>query len=169
MSEPYRAAILTVSDKGSRGERVDTAGPAVAALLRDAGHEVVDTAIVPDVRAAIGARLRTWADSRAADVVLTTGGTGLSPRDVTPEATLDVAERLVPGLAELMREEGRKTTHLSSLSRSVAVTRGRTLIVNLPGSEKGAVESLQAILELLPHAVELLKGEAGERHPVDRV
>jgi molybdopterin adenylyltransferase len=166
---PYRVAVLTVSDKGSRGERVDTAGPAVAALVRDGGHDVVATATVPDVRATIADRLRSWADSHAADIILTTGGTGLAPRDVTPEATLDVAERLVPGLAELMREEGRKSTHLSSLSRSVAVVRGRTLIVNLPGSEKGAVESLQAILELLPHAVELLQGEARERHPVDRV
>jgi molybdenum cofactor synthesis domain-containing protein len=158
-----------VSDKGARGERVDTAGPAVAALVREAGNEVVDTAIVPDVRASIAARLRVWADSHAADVILTTGGTGLGPRDVTPEATLEVGERLVPGLAELMREEGRKSTHLSSLSRSVVVARGRTLIVNLPGSEKGAVESLQAIIELLPHAVELLQGDAQERHPVDRV
>lgn len=166
---PYRVAVLTVSDKGARGERVDTAGPAVAALMREAGNEVIDTAIVPDVHAAIAGRLRTWADSHAADVILTTGGTGLAPRDVTPEATLDVGERLVPGLAELMREEGRKSTHLSSLSRSVVVTRGSTLIVNLPGSEKGAVESLQAILELLPHAVELLQGDARERHPVDRV
>ena len=145
------------------------AGPAVAALIRKAGNEVIDTAIVADLRSAIGDRLRTWADSNAADVILTTGGTGLSPRDLTPEATLDVGERLVPGLPELMRDEGRKSTHLSSLSRSVAVTRGRTLIVNLPGSEKGAVESLQAILELLPHAVELLQGDVRERHPVDRV
>jgi molybdenum cofactor synthesis domain-containing protein len=164
-----RAAILTVSDKGARGERVDTAGPAVASLLATIDATAVETAIVADVRDEIAARLRRWADESRVDLVLTTGGTGLTPRDVTPEATLDVAERLVPGIAELMRESGRKSTHLSSLSRSVAVTRGRTLIVNLPGSERGARESLESILELLPHAVELLRGDAGEGHPVDRV
>jgi molybdenum cofactor synthesis domain-containing protein len=164
-----RAGILTVSDKGSRGERVDTAGPAVAALLASIGGEAVETAILADDRAQIGAQLRQWADDAKLDLVLTAGGTGLSPRDLTPEATLDVAERLVPGLAELMREEGRKSTHLSSLSRSVAVTRGRTLIVNLPGSEKGARESLQAILELLPHAIETLRSGGIEEHPVDKV
>jgi molybdenum cofactor synthesis domain-containing protein len=164
-----RVGILTVSDKGSRGERVDTAGPAVAALLASIGGEAIETAILADDRAQIAALLRRWADDAKLDLVLTTGGTGLSPRDLTPEATLDVAERLVPGLAELMREEGRQSTHLSSLSRSVAVTRGRTLIVNLPGSEKGARESLQAILELLPHAIETLRSGGIEEHPVDKV
>jgi len=161
-----RAGILTVSDKGSRGERVDTAGPAVAALLDSIGAEAVEVAILPDVREQIAAQLRRWADEVKLDLVLTTGGTGLSPRDVTPEATLDVAERQVPGIGELMRETGRASTHMASLSRSVAVTRGRTLIVNLPGSERGARESLQSILELLPHAIETLRGEAGEQHPV---
>jgi molybdopterin adenylyltransferase len=164
-----RAGILTVSDKGSRGERIDTAGPAVAALLDGIGAEAVELAMLPDVREQIAARLRRWCDESKLDLVVTTGGTGLSPRDLTPEATLDVAERLVPGLAELMREEGRKSTHLSSLSRAVAVTRGRTLIVNLPGSEKGARESLQAILELLPHAIETLRSGGIEEHPVDKV
>jgi molybdenum cofactor synthesis domain-containing protein len=163
-----RAAVLTVSDKGSRGERVDTAGPAVQEVLRGAGAEVTTTAVVADERAAIAAQLRHWADGGAVDLIVTTGGTGLAPRDVTPEATLDVAERLVPGIAEVMREAGRRSTHLAALSRSVVVTRGRTLIVNLPGSERGARESLQAVLELLPHAVELLRGDAGEQHPVDR-
>ena len=164
-----RAGILTVSDKGSRGERTDTAGPAVAALLDGIGAEAVELAILPDARDQIAALLRRWCDETKLDLVLTTGGTGLSPRDLTPEATLDVAERQVPGLAELMREEGRKSTHLSSLSRSVAVTRGRTLIVNLPGSERGARESLQAILELLPHALETLRSGSVEEHPVDKV
>jgi molybdopterin adenylyltransferase len=161
-----RAGVLTVSDKGARGERVDTAGPAVGELLRRFGVEVVETTIVPDVREEVAARLRLWADESRLDLVLTTGGTGLSPRDLTPEATLDVAERHVPGIAEVMREAGRRSTHLAAISRAVAVTRGRTLIINLPGSERGARESLQAVLDLLPHAVELLRGDAGEQHPV---
>ena len=161
-----RTAVLTVSDKGARGERVDTAGPAVSELLRGIGAEVVEAVVVPDDRAVIAGRLRTWADVDAIDLIVTTGGTGLALRDVTPEATLDVAERQVPGIAEVMRETGRRSTHLAALSRSVVVTRGRTLIVNLPGSERGARESLQAVLELLPHAVELLRGDAGEQHPV---
>lgn len=164
-----RAGVLTVSDKSARGERVDTAGPAVATLVATIGAEVVETAVLPDSRETIAAQIRRWADESKLDLVLTTGGTGLSPRDVTPEATLDVADRLVPGIAELMRQAGRKSTHLASLSRAVAVTRSRTLILNLPGSERGARESLEAILELLPHAVETLSGEAGEQHPVDKV
>lgn len=164
-----RAGVLTVSDKSARGERVDTAGPAVATLVATIGAEVVETAVLPDSRQTIAAQIRRWADESQLHLVLTTGGTGLSPRDVTPEATLDVADRLVPGIAELMRQAGRKSTHLASLSRAVAVTRSRTLILNLPGSERGARESLEAILELLPHAVETLSGEAGEQHPVDKV
>jgi molybdenum cofactor synthesis domain-containing protein len=132
------------------------------------GAEVVETGLIADDRWRIADRLRAFADQSHLDLVLTTGGTGLAPRDVTPEATLDIAERLVPGMAELMRAKGLESTHLSSLSRSVAVTRGRTLIVNLPGSERGATESLQAIMELIPHAVELLRGDAGEEHPLDR-
>jgi molybdenum cofactor synthesis domain-containing protein len=162
-----RVGILTVSDKGSRGERVDTAGPALASVIEARGGSVEQREIVADERALIAGRLRAWGDMGTLDVILTTGGTGLAPRDVTPEATLDVADRLVPGLAELMRERGRASTPMASLSRSVVVTRGRTLIVNLPGSERGATESLEAILDLLPHAIELLQGEAGERHPVD--
>ena len=161
-----RAAVLTVSDKGARGQRVDTAGPAVQELLRGIGAEVVETALVADERGEIAAQLRAWADGGTLDLIVTTGGTGLASRDVTPEATLDVAERQVPGIAEVMRESGRKSTPLAALSRSMVVTRGRTLIVNLPGSERGARESLEAVLELLPHAVELLRGDAGDEHPV---
>ena len=161
-----RVGILTISDKGSRGERVDTAGPALAALIEARGGTVELREIVADERPQIADKLRAWGDMGAVDLILTTGGTGLAPRDVTPEATLDVADRLVPGLAELMRETGRRSTPMASLSRSVVVTRGRTLIVNLPGSERGARESLEAILDLLPHAVELLHGDAGEQHPV---
>jgi molybdenum cofactor synthesis domain-containing protein len=123
--------------------------------------EVVETAIVPDERDQIAALLRRWADDAGLDLVLTAGGTGLAPRDVTPEATLDVADRLVPGFAELMRAESRKKTNLADVSRAVVVTRGRSLIVNLPGSEKGAVENLQAILPILPHAVEVASGRFG--------
>jgi len=161
----FRAAVLTVSDKASRGEREDTAGPAAAALLRGAGAEVIATAVLPDDRDRIAAQLRRWADEDALDLIVTTGGTGLSPRDVTPEATLDVADREVPGLAELMRSEGRKSTPMAALSRAVAVSRGRTLILNLPGSERGARESLQAVMGLLPHAIELLRGDPVESHP----
>lgn len=161
-----RVGVLTVSDKASRGERVDTAGPAVADLMGIFGAEVTQRATVPDERGQIEAQLRRWADEERLDIILTTGGTGLGPRDVTPEATLAVADRHVPGIGEVMRQVGLKSTHLAPLSRAVAVTRGRTLIVNLPGSERGARESLQAILDLLPHAVELLRGEGGETHPV---
>jgi molybdenum cofactor synthesis domain-containing protein len=164
-----RAAILTLSDKGASGQRLDTAGPAVTSLLASIGAEIVETAVLPDDRETIAAQLRRWADETNPDLILTTGGTGLSTRDVTPEATLDVADRLVPGIAELMRESGRKSTHLSSLSRSVAVIRAQTLIINLPGSERGARESLESILELLPHAVELLRGDGGEDHSVNQV
>jgi molybdenum cofactor synthesis domain-containing protein len=155
------AGVLTVSDMGARGERQDTAGPAIGALLATKGIEVSETAILPDERDQIAAQLRRWADESHLDLILTTGGTGLSPRDVTPEATLDVAERLVPGFAELMRAESRKKTPLADVSRAVAVTRGRSLIINLPGSERGAVENLEALLPILPHAVEVASGQFG--------
>jgi molybdenum cofactor synthesis domain-containing protein len=160
-----RAAILTVSDKGSRGQRVDTSGEAIAELLRGEGWEVVGRGIVPDERAEIATRLRAWCDDGVADLVITTGGTGLATRDVTPEAVRDVAERDVPGIAEAMRAEGLRHTPMAMLSRSVAAVRGRTLIVTLPGSEKGVRESLGAILGVLPHAVELLGGATEHRNP----
>ena len=161
-----RVAILTVSDKGSIGQRVDTAGPAVGALIETRSGRIVQRAVVPDERETIAAQLREWVKMGNIDLILTAGGTGLAARDVTPEATLDVAERLVPGLAELMRDTGRQSTPMASLSRAVAVTRGQTLIVNLPGSERGARESLEAVLDLLPHAIELLRGDSSEQHPV---
>jgi len=159
MTTPLRIAILTVSDKGSRGEREDTSGAALRAMVVGIGGEVVRYDIVPDERDVIAATLRAWCDAGDADVVLTTGGTGIAHRDVTPEATLDVAERIAPGIAEAMRAEGMRATPKAMLSRAVAAVRGRTLIVNLPGSEKGARESLDAIIGVLPHAAELLRGD----------
>lgn len=152
-------AILTVSDRGSRGEREDTSGAAVRELVEAAGGTVVRTEIVPDERARISALLRDWCGAGDVDVVLTTGGTGLSSRDVTPEATLDVAEREAPGIAEAMRAEGLRQTPRAMLSRAVAVVRGNTLIVNLPGSERGVRESLVAIVGVLPHVADLLRGD----------
>jgi len=153
-----RAGIVTVSDKGSRGEREDTSGPAIASLLEGAGAKVVRTEVVPDERDLIAALLASWCDAGDIDVIVTTGGTGLAARDVTPEATLDVAHRLVPGLAEAMRAAGIRNTPMAMLSRAVAAVRARTLIVNVPGSEKGARESIEAVLAVLPHAVQLLHG-----------
>jgi len=155
--------ILTVSDKGSRGERVDTSGEAIRGLMVGAGGKVERYAVVPDEAEVIASTLREWCDSGGLDIVLTTGGTGLARRDITPEATMTVSDRVVPGLAEAMRAEGMKHTPRAMLSRSVAVVRGSTLIVNLPGSEKGVRESLGAIIDVLPHAVELLRGAT--EHP----
>jgi molybdenum cofactor synthesis domain-containing protein len=152
-----RAAILTVSDRSSRGERSDTSGPALAEMVRQAGWEIVDTAVVPDEIPIIRQELAGWADSGLIDLILTTGGTGFAPRDVTPEATLGVVDRLTPGLAEAMRAESLKITPHAMLSRAVAGIRKRTLIVNLPGSPKGAVENLKVVFPVLPHAIELLQ------------
>ncbi|GHV32997.1 molybdenum cofactor biosynthesis bifunctional protein [Synergistales bacterium] len=151
-----RAGVLTVSDRGAKGERRDTAGPALTDLLTDAGAEIAFTAIVPDEREVIASRVIEWAAS--VSLVLTTGGTGLSQRDVTPEALLDVGERVVPGFGEIMRSESAKHTRNAPLSRALAVTVGRCLIVSLPGSERGARECFAAILPVLRHAVDILNG-----------
>lgn len=157
----FRTAVLTISDSGSRGERQDPSGPAIAQTLATLS-DVVWTGILPDDQEQIASCLRRLADENQADLILTTGGTGLAPRDVTPEATLSVAEKLVPGIAEAMRAESMRITSRGMLSRGVAVVRGRSLIVNLPGSPKAVRECLQAILPALPHGIEILCGIARE-------
>ncbi|MBI5944673.1 MAG: MogA/MoaB family molybdenum cofactor biosynthesis protein [Chloroflexi bacterium] len=154
-----RFGILTISDRSSRGERADASGPALADLVRAQNWLVTEQAILPDEESAIRAALTDWVDSRKFDVILTTGGTGFAPRDVTPEATRAVIERDAPGLAEVMRSESMKKTPHAMLSRAVAGIRKRTLIVNLPGSPKGALENLQTILPVLSHAVQLLSDD----------
>jgi molybdopterin adenylyltransferase len=151
-----RLGILTVSDRSSRGERPDASGPALTEVIHAQGWEVVHSAIVADDINLLKALLIEWSDSNMLDVILTTGGTGFSPRDVTPEATLAVIERAAPGLAEAMRAVSLRVTPYAMLSRAIAGIRRRTLIVNLPGSPKGAVENLQVILSVIPHAVQLL-------------
>ena len=152
----YTAAVITVSDKGYRGERVDTSGPAICAIARESGFEVVHTAIVPDEKDMIQAELIHCADELKISLVLTTGGTGFSPRDITPEATLAVVERETRGIPEAMRAESLRITPRGCLSRSAAGIRGRTLIVNLPGSEKAAKENLLGVIGALDHGLDML-------------
>jgi len=157
-----RVFILCASDKGYAGERNDESTPALRQLVTARGYEVVGTALLPDDRAQLSALMARVCDTCAADLLLTTGGTGLSHRDVTPEATADIAERMVPGLAELMRLRSLSVTERASLSRAVCATRRQTLIVNLPGSPRAAVENLQAVLESLSHGLAILQGTRGE-------
>ena len=152
-----RFGILTVSDRSARGERPDLSGPALVELVQAQGWEVTRTGILPDELPRLRDMLSAWADGGGLDVILTTGGTGCARRDVTPEATRQVIDREAPGLAEAMRFESRKSTPHAMLSRLVTGMRGRVLIVNLPGSTKAAVENLQVILGVIPHAVELLQ------------
>ena len=155
----YTAAVITVSDKGYQGLRRDTSGPALCAMLAGAGYRVIHTALVPDEGEQIAAALTYCADTLGAALILTTGGTGFSPRDITPEATLSVAERLCPGIAEAMRSESLKITPRGCLSRGVAALRRRSLIVNLPGSEKAARENLAAVLDALGHGIAMLRSQ----------
>lgn len=156
----YRAAVLTVSDLGARGEREDTAGPAAVSLLRGLGFEVAVTAVIPDGAEGVAARLREWCDAGEVDLVVTSGGTGLTPRDQTPEATLAVIQRRVPGMEEAMRAASLAIVPTAMLSRGVCGVRGRTLIVNLPGSERAVREHLAVILPVLPHACAQLRSES---------
>lgn len=158
----YHAAVLTVSDRCSRGERPDTGGPLVAEVLKNAGYDVVKTAIVPDEQPLIEEALRAIADAGDIQLLVTTGGTGFSPRDVTPEATAAVCERLTPGIPEAMRYASMQVTSRAMLSRAQAGIRGKTLIVNLPGSPKAARENLEAVLPALAHGLEMLSGSPAD-------
>jgi molybdenum cofactor synthesis domain-containing protein len=157
-----KAGILTVSDRGSRGEREDASGPALRAWLLERGVEAARLEIVPDEEDRIAAALRNWADEKGFELILTTGGTGVSPRDVTPEATLRVVERTIPGFGERMRAKSLEKTPMAIVSRAVAGVRKRSLIINLPGSPKGAVENLEAVWDAVPHAVEKIRGDDSE-------
>lgn len=158
----YTAAVITVSDMGSRGLRQDTSGPAVRAMLEEAGFSVAHTAILPDEMEQISAELRNCADRRRIDLIVTTGGTGLSPRDVTPEATRAVLEREIPAIPVAMWMEGLKVTPRAMLSRAVAGIRGSSLLLNLPGSEKAARENLAAVIGALEHGLHMIAAEGHE-------
>jgi molybdopterin adenylyltransferase len=154
-----RIGIITISDRSSRGERPDETGPALATAVSQQGWQVVRTEILPDEADQVKTTLVEWADAGEMDVILTTGGTGFSPRDTTPEATQAVIQRPTPGLTEAMRSAGLRITPHAMLSRAISGIRARTLIVNLPGSPKGAIENLAVLLPILPHAVQLLRDE----------
>ena len=158
----YRTAVITLSDKASRGEREDKSGPLLSKLLKEQGFEVIEELILPDDAGQIKNNLIRLADRRDADLIITTGGTGFSERDVTPEATMAVSTRNVPGIAEAIRAESMKYTPKAMLSRAVSVIRNRTLIINLPGSPKAVEESFEIIKEVLPHGLEILTGRGGE-------
>jgi molybdenum cofactor synthesis domain-containing protein len=160
-----RAAILTVSDKGSRGEREDQSGPALAVWLAEHGVEVVSSAVVADEQPLIAAALSEWAYMGRVDLILTTGGTGVSPRDVTPEATALVLDRVIPGFSEVMRAVSLQKTPRAMLSRGVCGIRGRALIMNLPGSPAAAVENLEAVWEAVPHAIRKIQGDMEDCAP----
>lgn len=154
----YTAAVLTVSDRCARGERADEGGPLVAELLGKAGYRVIRSVLVPDERPQIELALRQLTDQSLADLVVTTGGTGFSPRDVTPEATAAVCDRLTPGIPEAMRSASMRHTMRAMLSRAQAGIRGKSLILNLPGSPKAIEENLEAVLPTLAHGLEMLSG-----------
>jgi molybdenum cofactor synthesis domain-containing protein len=157
-----RAAILTVSDKGSRGERTDQSGPALSGWLAEHGVEIAVTAIIADEQSLIASVLRQWSDSNDTDLILTTGGTGVSPRDVTPEATQQVLQRVIPGFGEAMRAASATKTPFAIVSRAVCGIRNRTLILNLPGSPRAAVENLEAVWPAVPHTIGKLQGDPAD-------
>ena len=158
----FKAAVLTVSDRSFRGERPDAGGPLVVEILKNAGYAVTETAIVTDEKGRIEAALRQWCDREPVDLIVTTGGTGFAPRDVTPEATLAVCDRLTPGIPEAMRYASMQVTSRAMLSRAAAGIRRGTLIVNLPGSPKAAKENLEAVLPTLAHGLEMLSGRPAD-------
>jgi len=158
----YRCGILTLSDKGARGEREDTSGPRIREMLRTAGYEVAEYQLLPDRQELIEQALKTWADEQRLDLIVTTGGTGVSPGDRTPEATRAVIEREVPGLAEAMRMASLRKTVQAVWSRGIAGIRQECLILNLPGSRKAAEENLEAVLPALAHGLEKLKGSTSD-------
>jgi molybdenum cofactor synthesis domain-containing protein len=155
----FRAVVITVSDKGSRGERIDVSGPELTAMLQEAGIEIVGRRIIPDEQEMIRAALIEASDGNRADLILTTGGTGVSPRDVTPDATLAVIDRQVPGMAEEMRRRSAAITPHAMISRAIVGIRGQTLIINLPGSPKGSRENLAVLMPALTHTIEKIKGD----------
>lgn len=159
---PYQAAVITLSDKGARGEREDLSGPAIVERLKAAGYEIAETLLLPDGEQPLKAELMRLADQRQIDLILTTGGTGFTARDVTPEATLAVADKLVPGIPEAMRAYSTRITPRAMLTRSVCVIRKKSLILNLPGSPKAVSESLDAVLDTFPHALDMLRGSSGD-------
>ena len=159
---PYQAAVITLSDKGARGEREDLSGPAIVERLKAAGYEIAETLLLPDDEQPLKAELMRLADQRQIDLILTTGGTGFTARDVTPEATLAVADRQVPGIPEAMRAYSMRITPRAMFTRSVCVIRKKSLILNLPGSPKAVSESLDAVLDTLPHALDMLRGSSGD-------
>jgi len=158
----YKAGVLTISDKGSQGQRIDTSGDYIVKTLVDAGMEIARYQIVADDVNLIAWTLSSWADSREVDLILTNGGTGISPRDVTPEATLSILEKQLAGIVEMMRTVGYKKTPTAVLSRALAGTRGKCLIVNLPGNPAAVQEYLHLLLPIVPHAIETLQGRSGD-------
>lgn len=166
MTSSFNFAVLTSSDSGARGERKDIGGDAVSELMVNSGHVLTDRKVLPDDRELIANQLSMWCESDVMDVILTTGGTGLGARDVMPEAMLDVIDYEVPGISEAMRAASLEITVMAMLSRARAGVCNGTLIVNLPGSPKGAAESLEAVKAVLPHAVEILRGTHSGEHPV---
>lgn len=156
---PWRAAVITLSDKGVRGEREDKSGPMIAERLLAQGYDVEERLLLPDEQKELEAELIRLSDDKQLDLILTTGGTGFSPRDTTPEATLAVATRLAPGIAEAIRAESLKITKHAMLSRGASVIRGKTLIINLPGSPKACMESMDVFMDAIPHAMGLLRNE----------